>query len=322
VAEELQTLRYKIAEQKLKEHEYQDALERYEQLGAYKDSRAKVKRCRYELAKAAMNAGEYEEAAELFMGLGSYRDSKTLLARVRKLQETDEAAVTDAAVQETPEQTAPAEESQPVETEEQPETTEEAEQQPAQDAGYAETARNAMKRKDYAAVTETLWDMDFDALPEDEQDLRAIFMEACVEYGDQLYTDGRPYEAIDYYYRADAQTKLTRKAYLVLGDWESVTGKTATFRRDGTCSLMGEELYFRVSNLVLYTGVSPDDLSATHKMSVLTKTGMSLYDQRGSKDVLYKMSRVGDYAPPQPEEAPADETAAEPVTEAGNAANE
>ena len=179
---------------------------------------------------------------------------------------------------------------------------------------YAETAREAMKRKDYAAVTETLWDMDFDALPEEEQDLKAMFLEACVEYGDQLYTDGRHYEAIDYYYRADAQTKLTRKAYLVLGDWESVTGKTATFRRDGTCTLMGEDLYFRVSNLVLYTGASPDDLSATHKMSVLTKTGMSLYDQRGDKDVLYKMSRVGDFAPPQPEEAP--------VTEDGNAANE
>ena len=318
VADELKSLRYKIAEQKLKEHEYQSALERYEQLGAYKDSRAKVKRCRYELAKAAMEAGEYEEAAEAFKGLGSYRDSKTLLARARKLQETAEAPVTDAAVQETPAETAGQtlsdEETLPEASEAQPEETGENEIQPEEETGYAETARAAMKRKDYAAVTETLWDMDFEALPEEEQDLEAIFLEACVEYGDQLYTDGRPYEAIDYYYRADAQTKLTRKAYLVLGDWESVTGKTASFRRDGTCTLMGEELYFRVSNLVLYTGTSPDDMSATHKMSVLTKTGMSLYDQRGDKDVLYKMSRVGDFAPPQPEQLPA--------TEDGDASNE
>jgi len=91
---------------------------------------------------------------------------------------------------------------------------------------------------------------------------------------------------------------------------------------DGTCDLMGETLYFRVSNFSLYTGTAPDNMTITHKISVLDKKGMSLRDQRDGQDVLYKLSRTDDFALPQMElpqmEQPEDvqsEPAAEPTAE-------
>ena len=64
-------------------------------------------------------------------------------------------------------------------------------------------------------------------------------------------------EAIGY---RDAESKLKRRAYLILGSWESASGTQAEFRTDGTCTLLGEELYFRVSNFSLMVGTSPDSL--------------------------------------------------------------
>jgi len=73
---------------------------------------------------------------------------------------------------------------------------------------------------------------------------------------------------------------------------------------------MGEELYFRVSNFSLYTGESPEEMTITHKISVLDQKGMSLRDQRDGQDVLYKLSRVGDFVLPEmklPEHFPVQE---------------
>ena len=156
-------------------------------------------------------------------------------------------------------------------------------------------------------------------LSETYDDLPELFEQACLAIGDQLYAEGLAYEAIPYYQHAGAEEKLNRRAYLILGDWQSATGKTASFRADGTCSLMGEELYFRVSNFSLYTGPAADQMTITHKISVLDEAGMSLRDQRGGQDVLYKLSRVGEFAipemelPVQPEALLEDAAAAEPV---------
>jgi len=330
VAEQLQTVRYKLAEQLRKAGDYQSALERYELLGAYKDSRTKIKQCRYQLAKEALQAGRYDEAAELFTALGTYQDSKKLLSQTLKLQAGEETAVPVEPEEET------------VEPEE--ETVEPEETQTEEPVSDEQAARDAMKQKDYKTVTDILWDVDMENLPQEEKDLKTIFEEACLKVADQLYAAGEPYEAIPYYQRANAQSKLSRKAYLILGEWESATGKTASFRTDGTCDLMGETLYFRVSNYSLYTGTEPDDMTITHKLSVLTKTGMSLRDQRDGQDVLYKLSRVGEFELTQPDEAeteeaseapqePADETVQQPdtaeeeievmlVTEESNAADE
>jgi len=172
-------------------------------------------------------------------------------------------------------------------------------------------------------VINILRGFEMNVLSKTYKDLPRILAEACLVAGDQLYADGKPYEAIPYYQHADAPEKLERRAYLIIGQWESATGKAAEFRTDGTCSLMGEELYFRVSNFSLYTGETPETMTITHKISVLDKAGMSLRDQRSGEDVLYKLSRVGDFElpqmelpkqiVPQPEETP--EPTPEPIAE-------
>ncbi len=325
VEEELQALRYELAKEAQKAGEYQKALERYEQLGAYKDSRTQAKNSRYSMAKAALESGDYDLAIAGFTQLGSYKDSKKLLSTAQKKQKGEAETPDGQPAEETEAIEEPAAEETVVE---EAVTEEPVQQEPAVEESIAEepvteepvsdaqAARNAMAKKDYETVVSLLWEMDFDALEPQDSDLVKLFEEACIEWGDKLYSEGRPYEAMAYYERVNAQEKLSRKAYLILGEWESVTGKKAVFREDGTCDLMGEELYFRVSNFSLYTGLSADDMTVTHKLSVLTQNGMSLRDQRNGKDVLYKMSRVEETAAPEAEEAEV------PATEDADAADE
>jgi hypothetical protein len=169
--------------------------------------------------------------------------------------------------------------------------------------------------QDNAGVIAALQGFEMNVLSQTYEDLPQIFADACLALGDQLYAEGKAYEAIPYYQHAGAQDKLNRRAYLILGDWKSATGKKASFRVDGTCDLMGEELYFRVSNFSLYTGASPESMTITHKISVLDEQGMSLRDQRDGQDVLYKLTRTGAFELPQMELPKEEETESTAVTE-------
>lgn len=177
-----------------------------------------------------------------------------------------------------------------------------------------------MEQQDYPAVIAALEGFSMDDLTGSYADLPEIYNEACYQYAEQLYREGKPYEALPYYqrvgdYRDTAESKLERRAYLILGEWTSTTGKTATFRTDGTCDLMGETLHFYVSNFSLYTGETEDDMTITHKLSSIDKTSMSLRDIRDGQDVVYKFSRVGEWT--LPEETAAPETTPAPPAEAG-----
>ena len=98
-------------------------------------------------------------------------------------------------------------------------------------------------------------------------------------------------EAIGY---RDAESKLKRRAYLILGAWESASGTQAEFRTDGTCTLLGEELYFRVSNFSLMVGTSPDSLESAFQISQLTAKGMSLRDLRDGRNRDYKFTKTAE----------------------------
>ena len=154
-----------------------------------------------------------------------------------------------------------------------------------------------------------------------------MYKEACYQYAEQLYRDGKPYEALPYYqrvgdYRDTLTKKLSRRAYLILGSWTSASGRTAVFREDGTCDLMGEKLYFRVSSFSLYTGETADAMTITHKLSSIDENGMSLRDIRNGGDRVYKFTRsteetAAPTAAPTPSAAPAsEETAALEKTDA------
>lgn len=169
----------------------------------------------------------------------------------------------------------------------------------------AQTARDAMDQQDYPAVIAALEPFSLEGLAGTYADLPEIYNEACYQYAEQLYREGKSYEALPYYqrvgdYRDTASSKLERRPYLILGEWSSTTGKTATFLADGTCDLMGEKLYYLVSNFSLYTGQSEEEMTITHKLSSIDKTSMSLRDIRDGQDVVYKFTRVGEWTLPEP----------------------
>ncbi|MEG0864516.1 MAG: hypothetical protein RSE58_11675 [Clostridia bacterium] len=307
---QLRAVRYQLAEEALAKGDYEFALTRYSALGTYKGSDEKAKQCRYELektvpqngqaakelndiamaeAKKLEDAGDYEGASAKYLALGDFAEAKERYNACRyaialKLQKAGDLRGAGAAFLQIKDyQDAAA----------------------LSEACYAELfdakakpAREAMKAEDYAAVITTLEGFDTADLPQGYKDLSEMYNEACYRYADQLYRDDKPYEALPYYqrimaYKDVADQKLTKKAYLILGTWQSTTGKTAVFNADGTCDLMGEKLFFRVSNFSLYTGAEQNTMTITHKLSNIQKMYMSLRDIRNGQDVVYKFDRVG-----------------------------
>ena len=172
------------------------------------------------------------------------------------------------------------------------------------------TAREALAEENYPAAIRVLQDVDRTNLPRAYRDLEQLYQEACYSYADQLYRNHEPYRAMPFYQEAigyrDAESKLKRRAYLILGSWESASGTQAEFRTDGTCTLLGEELYFRVSNFSLLVGNSPDDLKSSFQISQLTAKGMSLRDLRDGSKRDYKFTKTAEAEMPAMElDAPA-----------------
>ena len=151
-----------------------------------------------------------------------------------------------------------------------------------------------MEAKNYPLVVTTLEGF------ERSDELDQLYLEACYLYAEKLYGEDRPYEALPFYqraadYRDTREKKLERRAYLILGQWESASGSKAVFNADGTCEWMGEKLFFRVSNFSVFTGTDPENMTLTHKLSTIDQNGMSLRDIRTDDDVVYKFTRVGEF---------------------------
>ncbi|MDD3214366.1 MAG: hypothetical protein PHY64_11865, partial [Eubacteriales bacterium] len=163
---------------------------------------------------------------------------------------------------------------------------------------FATPARAAYETKNWKAVVDTLENFDDSNLPAAYKDLEGMYEEACYNYAEELYDEGKVYEALPYYQRipdyADVtDKKLQRRCYLILGEWESDDGqRSAVFRADGTCSLFGEVLYFSVDGYALKTGPTADELTLTHKLTTLTKTALSIRVLADSRNPVYTLKRV------------------------------
>ena len=164
----------------------------------------------------------------------------------------------------------------------------------------AEPARAAFQNEEYRTVIETLDGFSMEGLPRDYRDLQDIYRRACYAYAEALYAENKPYEALPYYLRVqgyrDVQQKLERRAYLLLGKWKNPAGGEAEFRTDGTCTIMGEVFCFAVENYALNTGPDAASLTTTHRLTNLTRSGLTLRDVRNGRNVVYKFDK----------EAPAD----------------
>jgi len=322
--------RYAIANAALEAAQYDAAIEALEALGGYKDSKELLEEARYQRAMALLGQGdEAGGKAALAEMTGSRRAAQALeemdLKEADRLYEAGDYAAAAQLYEQGSSDTAQERlnacryqlalalrESGDLPGagaafHELGKYQDAAQQSEACYAAYygqvAQQARDAMDKQDYEGVVRALQGFEMSALSGSYQDLPELYNEACYQMAEQLYRDGKPYEAIPYYqqvgdYRDARKEKLGRGVYLILGQWESATGKTAVFRMDGTCDLMGETLYYQVSNVRLLTGPDPQHLTLTHKLSRIDENSMSLRDIRDGADDVYKFTRVGEYTLP------------------------
>lgn len=66
---------YKNAVSLYESGQYEEAVDKFTELGDYKDSQLLLQTCKYESAKAMINSGSYEEAKAIFEELGDFEDS-------------------------------------------------------------------------------------------------------------------------------------------------------------------------------------------------------------------------------------------------------
>ncbi|MBO5501109.1 MAG: hypothetical protein J6A48_03720, partial [Clostridia bacterium] len=165
-------------------------------------------------------------------------------------------------------------------------------------SGILAQAETLWSNKDYIGIIVLLQPVMTEHLPESYQNLSEMYLKACLEQADALYAADDRYGALPFYVEAAqlpaAEKKLGYRTYLILGLWESHSGKQAEFRPDGTCNLMGKELYFKVDNFSLLTGDSPENLTRTHRINSMTAKGMSIEELRGSGEVNYKLEKIGE----------------------------
>ena len=243
--------------------------------------------------KRLEDAGEHEQAALWYQGLEGLGESaqrhqaSSYKAAVKQMQEGDYLAAAKA-------------------FEALGDYEDAAEQaQSCYDAQYSSIlaqAKTLQESNDRIGLITLLQPVVAETLPESYQELQELYLKTCLEHADALYAADDRYGALPFYMEASelpaAEKKLGYRTYLILGLWESNSGKQAEFRPDGTCNLMGKELYFKVDNFSLLTGDSPENLTRTHRINSMTAKGMSIEEIRGKGEVNFKLEKIGEVAIP------------------------
>lgn len=340
---QLEDIRYRQAQQAADAGEYAMAADLFGALGNYRDSYKRWEQATLSLATQKKEAGDVIAATELLTDLSQSEEAKALLREIdfaEALQKRDEGDLEGAAelLLTLGDDAQAQQEYQAIQYELATKKMQSDDLLAAgeiflqlgdyQDAAQkgdecyrrvygvvADSVREANEAKDYRSVISMLEGYVLDNLPQPYTDLPGLYQEACLSYANELYEADQPYQALPYYqripdYKNTSQKLKQKKDYLILGKWESETGDEVEFRPDGSCTLMGDALYFHIKDYTLRTGTSLQNLQATHRVSVLTDEGMTLIDMRGEQDVRYILSRTAEAAPA--EQPPA----ADPITPA------
>ena len=277
-AQKAQICRYMLAEKSYAAGDYADALARYEALGDYEDAKNQLRRSRYALAAQMDEEGEYAQARELFAACGAYLDAEErtmraqyALAAVHEAAGEYEAAAKAFAVLGSYEDA-----KQRVRSNE--------------DAWLLDrfnAARMDMELGDFASVVRTLEDVWDSELPQRYAQIREMYEEACLSRAQELTDQKRPLDALELLERiADhptAKKRMNAYVYRIIGRWKNARGVEYVFRRDGSCSIAGEELYFGGSGYDLFIGSEPYPTSAAYSVVNLRTSTLSLKNLQTKK---------------------------------------
>ncbi len=287
VAGKILEIQYALAQDKIAEKDYEEAIKLLEELKNYQNAPTVLKETQYAYGKSLIDGNYYQSAADVFQALGNYQDAKELYQkcyyslaigakREGNLVEAGELFLKAGDYEDAQEQS-----------------------KKAYDDYYAdrlEKAQGLMQEKNYQGAIEVLDVLDLDAVPRSYREILQIYNDANYTLANQLYNDGKPYEALPYYknipdYKDVSTVKLERNAYVIIGKWLSESGITMTFNDDGTCVIDGIEGYYRVQQYSMHTGKTPDKMSLTHKVTRLVGDSLTLRLIENDQDVVYKLTR-------------------------------
>lgn len=328
--ERAKALEYALALQEM-EIAPESALGRFEGLGDYKDAQDKALECRYQLARALYTDGEYEAAMNAFTALGSYDDaasqarrSRYALAGEKMAQQEYEAAAAlfeacgayldseDRAMRAHYEQAAALE----------------AEGEYAQAAGaFAalgsyedaklrvkqnedawlktayQSARMDSELGDYDSVIEVLTPLWQSELPERYGEMEEMYVSACLARSRELIGQGKPLDALEILESIEDVNKSARDmldayVYRIIGRWKDSRGVEYVFRRDGTCAVAGQEMYFGGSGYEITMGDAPYPSKGAYSVVSLRNKTLTLKNAESGANV--RLSYVGEPTPPAP----------------------
>ncbi|MBQ7887036.1 MAG: hypothetical protein IJ313_09105 [Clostridia bacterium] len=282
--------RYQAARSLYDRGEYEQALTEFERLEDYEDSISQVRRSRYAMAGEKMEAGEYEEAAALFEACGAYLDAedrtmKAKYARAQALEtalEYEQAAKAYALLG----------------------SYEDAKLRVAacEDAWLKAAftgARMDMELGDYASVIAALepyWQAE---LPERYAQIADMYEDACMQRAQALIDMRRPLDALELLEQIESINKTAKKrldayVYRIIGRWKDARGVEYIFRRDGSCSIAGEEGYFGGSGYEITVG--PEKYPTSGAYSVVSLRNKTLTLKNLDTGSTVRLSYVGEAA--------------------------
>ena len=280
--------RYRAAINSFAAGAYEEALAEFERLGDYEDAKNQVRRSRYAMAGVAMDEGRYEEAAALFEMCGAYLDAEDRVmraqyARAQELEERGEHEAAAAAFKALG-------------------SYEDAKLRVTknEDAWLLadfNSARMDTELGDYAGVIRTLAPHWQAKLPERFASMADMYENACLERAQILIEMGRPLDALPLLEEIEdenknAAKKLDAYVYRIIGRWKDARGVEYIFRRDGSCSIAGEELYFGGSGYGIAVGTEP--YPAKDAYSVVSLRNKTLTVKNLETKSTVRLSYVGE----------------------------
>ena len=289
-AEKAQACRYKLAQEQYDAGEFAAALALFEELDSYADAKTQARRSRYALAGVCFDEARYSEAAELYEACGAYLHAEERAMRSRyeaaallesegKYQEAASAFASLGSYEDAKLRVVANE-----------------------DNWLQKIYHNAwldMDLGDYDSVIEALDALKGIELPKRYAELSDMYSEACLARADELIEMGKPLDALPILERIPesktAQKRLDAYVYRIIGRWKDTKGREFIFRRDGTCSIDGKELYFGGSGYYVFVGEKPYPTTLVYNVVSLKRGVLSLRDEETNKN--FRLTYLGEPLP-------------------------
>ena len=283
--------RYLTAKKLYDKGEYEQALVQFELLGDYEDAKGQIRRCRYAMAGVKMEEGEFEEAAALFESCGAYLDAedRAMKAQYAKAQTLEAAGEHEQA----------AKAYAVLGSYEDAKLRVAACEDAWLKAAYS-SARMDTELGDYVSVIAGLKPYWKAELPQRYQAIADMYEDACLQRAQALIDMRRPLDALELLeeiasINKSAKKKLDAYVYRIIGRWKDARGREYIFRRDGSCSIAGEEGYFGGIGYDIAVGAEEYPTKAAY--SVVSLRNKTLTLKNLSAGTTVRLSYLGEPTP-------------------------